>query len=88
MDTEKTMDTEQKETKTKAKTDDRVDVFIPRGGVNEEPNKFVGINGVNYILPRGKTSKVPRYVADEINRSIKALQTEDENIERMSSAAQ
>ena len=47
----------------------RVEVFVPKGYVNEEPNLLVGVNGVNYLLPRGKTSLVPQCVADEVERS-------------------
>ena len=47
----------------------RVEVFIPRGADREDPNLFVGINGVNYLLPRGKKSMVPQAVAEEITRS-------------------
>ena len=50
----------------------RVEVFIPRGADREDPNFFVGINGVNYLLPRGKKSMVPAAVAEEIARSDKA----------------
>lgn len=50
----------------------RVEVFIPRGGDRADPNFFVGINGVNYLLPRGKKSMVPAAVAEEIKRSEKA----------------
>ncbi len=50
----------------------RVEVFIPRGTDREDPNYFVGINGVNYLLPRGKKSMVPAAVAEEIARSDKA----------------
>ena len=46
----------------------RVEVFIPRGSDREDPNLFVGINGVNYLLPRGKKSMVPAAVAAEIAR--------------------
>ena len=46
----------------------RVEVFIPRGADREDPNLFVGINGVNYLLPRGKKSMVPAAVAKEIAR--------------------
>lgn len=49
--------------------DKRVEVFVPRGADREDPNLFVGINGVNYLLPRGKKSKVPAAVAAEISRS-------------------
>jgi hypothetical protein len=61
----------------------RVEVFIPRGYANEDPNLFVGVNGVNYILPRGKTSKVPAHVAEEIQRSLKAQDRQDENTEKL-----
>ena len=47
----------------------RIEVFIPRGSDREDPNLFVGINGVNYLLPRGKKSRVPEAVAAEIKRS-------------------
>ena len=50
----------------------RIEVFIPRGSDREDPNYFVGINGVNYLLPRGKKSMVPAAVAEEIARSDKA----------------
>ena len=41
----------------------RVEVFIPRGADREDPNLFVGINGVNYLLPRGNKSMVPAALA-------------------------
>ena len=47
----------------------RVEVFIPRGSDREDPNLFVGINGINYLLPRGKKSRVPAAVAEEIKRA-------------------
>ena len=61
----------------------RVEVFIPRGYANEDPNFFVGINGVNYILPRGETSKVPAHVAEEIQRSLKAEERQYKTSEKL-----
>ena len=55
------------ETKTK-----RVKLFIPRGRSNEDPNLLISINGVNYLLPRGKESLVPDFVAYEYERSQRA----------------
>ena len=52
----------------------RIEVFIPRGGDRADPNLFVGINGVNYLLPRGKKSMVPPAVAGEIARGEKAAE--------------
>ena len=64
-------------------TDERVEVFIPKGYAEEEPNFFVAVNGVNYLLPRGKTSFVPAPVAAEIQRSRKAQERLDARIDEM-----
>jgi hypothetical protein len=59
------------------------EVHIPKGYANDEPNLFVSVNGVNYLLPKGKTSKVPPHIAYELKRSIKAQQMQDEHIDKM-----
>lgn len=33
---------------------------------------IIGINGVNYQIPRGKTVEVPDFVKEEYDRSVKA----------------
>lgn len=76
--------TEETKNETKGK---RVEVFIPRGAANDDPNLFVSINGVNYLLPRGKTSKVPPEVKYEIERAQRAQNKQDERIDQMSEAA-
>lgn len=68
---------------TKINKEDYVDIFIPKGYVNEEPNLFVSVNGVNYLLPRGKTSKVPPHIAEAIKRSFKAQERLDKNSEEL-----
>lgn len=66
-----------------------VEVFIPRSSnANDDPNMFVSVNGVNYLLPRGKKSLVPVEVAEEINRSIKAQEALDQRIDEMLAASQ
>ena len=50
----------------------RVEVSIPRGGEREDPNYYVAINGVSYLLPRGRKSMVPPEVAAEIARAERA----------------
>ena len=62
---------------------DYVDLFVPKGYANDDPNQFISINGKNYILPRGKTSKVPPYVKEEYERSVKAEEIQDENAEKL-----
>ena len=54
------------------KTDKRVKLFVPRGSSHEDPNYFISINGVNYLLPKGKESLVPEAVAAEYRRCEKA----------------
>ena len=63
--------------------ENRVNVFIPRGLSNEDPNLFVSVNGINYILPRGKQSLVPVAVAAEIERAAKAKEIRSRHIDEM-----
>lgn len=76
-----------KEVNTAEVEDKRVDLFIPKGSVNDEPNQLISVNGVNYLLPKGKTSNVPPEVAYEYNRALRAQQKMDEHIEEMLEAS-
>ena len=67
--------------------DKRVEIFIPRGADREDPNLFVGINGVNYLLPRGKKSMVPAAVAREIQRSGHAAELFYESVDEKKQSA-
>ena len=80
---EETKTTQAEETKTTKKKDARVEVHIPRGAANDEPNIAIGINGKLYVLPRGKTSKVPPEVKAEYDRSIKAQEALDSRKDEM-----
>lgn len=51
---------------------ERVEVFIPRGEKNGDPNLYVSVNDYTALLPRGQKSMVPRFVADEIRRADEA----------------
>jgi hypothetical protein len=64
-----------------------VDLFIPKGYANEEPNYFISVNGKNCILPRGKTSKVPDYVKREYDRAMRAQAAFDEKSEELQKRA-
>ena len=63
----------------------RVEVFIAKAAANEDPNFFVSVNGSSYLLPRGKKSKVPSEVADEIDRAARAQNLLDERVEELAS---
>ena len=72
--------------KTAKAADNRVDIFIPRGYANDEPNLLVSVNGKNYLLPKGKTSTVPPEVAYEIERSRRAAEKLDKTIDNLLAA--
>jgi len=61
-----------------------IEVFIPRGSDRDDPNHFIGINGVNYLLPKGKSSVVPAHVAAEYKRSVAAEDALHRSVEKMS----
>lgn len=63
--------------------EDREEIFIERAAANEEPNLFVSVNGYNCLLPKGKTSLVPRSVAAEIRRARRAQQRLDETMDAL-----
>lgn len=58
---------------------ERVEIYIPKDSGDDDPNLMVGINGVNYLLPKGETSLVPPEVAYEIKRSWRAQKMMDDN---------
>ena len=64
----------------------RVTVTIPRARAGEDPNFFVGINGMSYLLPKGKKSSVPEAVAFEIARSERARDRLDETMDALQRA--
>lgn len=49
----------------------------PRGG--EDPNYHICINGKTWLLPRGKTSKVPMYVKMAYDQAENAKKVQSEN---------
>lgn len=59
----------------------RVKLYIPRGDSHDDPNLFISVNGVNYLLPKGKESLVPAFVAEEYERSQRAGRYSDERKE-------
>ena len=86
--TEEVKETEETEEakETEEVKEEKVEVFIPRGQANEDQNFFVSVNGKNYLLPKGQKSMVPKYVADEINRSFEAQEAMYKRIDSMVNA--
>ena len=54
-----------------------VDLTVPKGYINDDPNVFISLNGKNYLLPKGKTSRVPLAVKTEYERSVRAQEALD-----------
>lgn len=67
--------------------EERVEIYVPRGYANDEPNLTIGVNGVMYLLPKGKKSKVPKCVAEEFYRSQEAQEALDKRVEEMLEAS-
>lgn len=58
---------------------ERVTVKLPRPRGGEEKHQYVGVNGIGYLIERGKEVEVPRSVAEILERS-EAIA--DENYEK------
>ena len=65
----------------------RESVHVPRGAERDDPNCFVAVNGVNYLLPKGKVSDVPPEIAEEYYRSERAREKFYETVEAKSNKA-
>jgi len=74
------------QTKTNTNTE-REEIYIPKGYLHDEPNFYVGVGGVGYLLPRGTVSLVPPEVAYEIKRALKAQERLDKRAEALKNAA-
>lgn len=70
------------------KEPEKKDIYIERGSANEDPNLLVCVNGVTYLLPKGKTSTVPLAVYNEIMRSRRAREMQDQRMEELRGAAE
>ena len=68
---------------TTTKKDGYVELYIEPGYGKDDPNEFISINGVNYILPKGETSMVPPCVKAEYERSRRAKSTQKKNSDEL-----
>jgi len=81
------MSEKEKKNAESEKNKERVAVRVPRERPNEDPNLFISVNGVNYLLPRGETSLVPPEVAEEYDRACMELNRFYDEMERREQAA-
>lgn len=64
-------------TTTPPVVEERVTVFVEKES-GEPPMLFVGINGKNWQIPRGKSVQVPKSVADMVNARQRMKRFRDE----------
>ena len=62
------------------------EIFIPRSGDAGDAGLYVCVNGEAYLLPRGKTSRVPAHIAAEIRRSEAARDAQEKSAKAMREA--
>jgi hypothetical protein len=57
---------------------DKVKLTIPLiPGAKDQPDEFISVNGKSYLIQRGKTVTVPRYVADAYYASVRNQEKAD-----------
>lgn len=64
---------------TKQNDVEREEIFIPRARFGEDSDLFMSVNGVNWLLPRGKKHMVPKFLAEEIRRCWDAQAVYEDN---------
>ena len=60
-----------------------VNLHIDRVPGDGDPQVVIGLNGKNYIIPKGKTVQVPQAVANEYHRAMAAHGYSIDHIEGM-----
>ena len=70
-------------TTTKTDKSDYVDLYVESGYSKDDPNEFISVNGVNYVLPKGETTEVPPCVKYEYERSRRAKSVQKKNSDEM-----
>lgn len=68
---------------TNIEMEERVEVFVPKGLANDDPNLYVSVNGENFLLPRGKSSLVPPYIKAAIERSYGAQEYQEKRSDEL-----
>lgn len=66
-----------------ANKENYVELYVESGYAKDDPNEFISVNGVNYVLPKGETSMVPPCVKYEYERSRRAKGIQRRNSEEM-----
>ena len=75
------------EAKPEENSDERVNIYLMRDSDKYKGDVFVQVNGVGYIIQRGKNVKVPKAVAEVLQNSqeqdTKAAEFIDQEVEKL-----
>lgn len=63
------------------------EVFLPKGGVNEQKSEFACVNGRSYTIPKGKTVQVPLPIWEAIRNARLQQEAAEEAAERLQQGA-
>lgn len=77
------MEEKKTDTAVKGGAEERVEILIPRGSGNDDPNLMISVNGCNFVLPRGRKSSVPKHIAEEFYRSQRAQEAQDDRVNKL-----
>lgn len=66
----------------------KVKITLPKARGSEPRELLVGINGVNYLIPKGKQVEVPDFVAEEVKRAEAAEEFMDNQKDELLKSAQ
>ena len=61
----------------------RVKLFVPRGSQKDDPNFFIGVNGVNILIPKGQTAEVKPEFKEEYDRAMRAIEMQAAHIDEI-----
>ena len=62
---------------------EKVELYVESGYSKDDPNEYISVHGINYVLPKGETSMVPPCVKFEYERSRRAKGIQRRNSEEM-----
>ncbi|MBP3410076.1 MAG: hypothetical protein J6M10_03675 [Clostridia bacterium] len=79
---DKTMETMEAAPEKQDRMKNMVEIYVPRYP-GEDPNMWVALNGKRYMIPCGKTSKLPEPVAKLVQASMDARERAFRHIEEM-----
>ena len=61
----------------------KVPVYVQSSSAKDDPNVFIGVNGVNYVFPKDEEVMLPPEAAAEYHRAEKAKRIQHNSIKHL-----